>query len=316
MARRDDSSLASLLLTQRVVDLGVEPLKATEYWQLHEATDSLGSLLGRSADEVAAMTSSDLDLAARVVSLLDGATAVALELENLEQAGVSVLTPVDESYPHTLGERLRRKAPPILYVAGDPQLLVAPGLGVVGSRAVDEAGADLARGAARHAVEHGLTLVSGGARGVDQISMRAALEADGQVVGILAESLLRRLREPETRSAILDGKVCLITPFKPTAGFSVASAMGRNKLIYALATATLVVASDLEKGGTWAGAVEALRQSIGPVIVWSGEGAGEGNRALIAQGAHELSDLDSLFPLDLERGPAPQPIADQLSLGL
>lgn len=59
-----------------------------------------------------------------------------------------------------------------------------------------------------------------------------------------------------------------------------ASAMGRNKVIYALSKATLVVASDEDSGGTWSGATEALKRGIAPVITWVGEGSGPGNEPL------------------------------------
>jgi predicted Rossmann fold nucleotide-binding protein DprA/Smf involved in DNA uptake len=109
----------------------------------------------------------------------------------------------------------------------------------------------------------------------------------------------------------------LITPYKPTAGFTVANAMGRNKLIYALSEATLVVACDTDKGGTWSGAVEALRQDISPVLVWTGAGAGAGNRALIERGALPVDDIDGLFPLPRRvADPRQPPPSHQLALGL
>jgi len=52
--------------------------------------------------------------------------------------------------------------------------------------------------------------------------------------------------------------------------------MGRNKLIYAMSTATLVVECEEGSGGTWAGAVEALRGRTAPVIAWTGVGAVRG----------------------------------------
>jgi predicted Rossmann fold nucleotide-binding protein DprA/Smf involved in DNA uptake len=94
-----------------------------------------------------------------------------------------------------------------------------------------------------------------------------------------------------------DGRLCLCTPYKPTAGFSVPNAMGRNKLIYALSQATFVVAADLEKGGTWAGAVEALKAGTTPVLVWTGEDAGAGNSTLVDRGATGIATIDDLFPL-------------------
>ena len=99
------------------------------------------------------------------------------------------LTPFDEEYPQAWLERLRRKtlqAPPVLYAAGALELLNQSGVGVVGSRDVSPRGQEIAQEAAERIASLGMTLVSGGARGVDQLSMNAAFQAGGSVVGILA----------------------------------------------------------------------------------------------------------------------------------
>ena len=86
--------------------------------------------------------------------------------------------------------------------------------------------------------------------------------------------------------------------------------MGRNKLIYALSAVTVVVASDLENGGTWAGAIEAIRQRYGKVAVWRGPGGGPGNAKLADLGVKPLGkigDLESALVAD-----DPEPV--QMSL--
>jgi predicted Rossmann fold nucleotide-binding protein DprA/Smf involved in DNA uptake len=110
-------------------------------------------------------------------------------------------------------------------------------------------------------------LYSGGAKGVDKISMNAALSERGTAVGILADNLERAIRAPEIREALIRGDLCLATAFAPNAGFSVGAAMGRNKLIYSLADYAIVVSSDVEKGGTWSGAKEALKAKWVPVFI-------------------------------------------------
>ena len=85
---------------------------------------------------------------------------------------------------------------------------------------------------------------------------------------MLADSLSRQVTKPQVRRAILEGRLCLCTPDKPTAGFSVANAMGRNRLIYALSDLALVVVSDSGQGGTWEGAVEAIRVRLTDVVIW------------------------------------------------
>jgi predicted Rossmann fold nucleotide-binding protein DprA/Smf involved in DNA uptake len=87
--------------------------------------------------------------------------------------------------------------------------------------------------------------------------------------------------------------LALVTPYAPNAGFSVGAAMGRNKLIYALADYALVIASEGGQGGTWAGATEALKGGWLPVFVFDGLQVPEGNRQLLQKGA--LSFPDSLL---------------------
>jgi len=121
--------------------------------------------------------------------------------------------------------------------------------------------------------------------------MNGAFDAGGQVVGVLADSLERAVARPGTRRGVADGQIRLVTPYTPGAPFSVGNAMGRNKIIYGLSRCTIVIASDLENGGTWAGSTEALKNHYGRVASWTGPGSGPGNRALIERGADELSDI-------------------------
>jgi predicted Rossmann fold nucleotide-binding protein DprA/Smf involved in DNA uptake len=131
------------------------------------------------------------------------------------------------------------------------------------------------------------TIVSGGARGIDQASMRGALEAGGKVVGVLADSLERAALDREYRSPLMEGQLVLVSPYDPMAGFNVDNAMQRNKLIYALADAALVVSSDDQKGGTWAGATEQLTTlRLVPVFVRS--------QGKIDKGLQELQNMGAL----------------------
>ena len=136
------------------------------------------------------------------------------------------------------------------------------------------------------AASAGQTVVSGGARGVDQAAMRGALEAGGRAIGVLADRLERASLERSNRDRLLAQQLVLISPYDPMAGFNVGNAMSRNKLIYALADAALVVNSDLGKGGTWAGAVEQLEKlRLVPVFVRTGDPASAGLEGLEKKGA-------------------------------
>lgn len=317
MARRSDASLAALLLAQRLVDTAASPLSAREYWTLLDRVGDPAQLLGRSADDLAGDLD-DPELAARVATRMDAATALAFELERLEGLGVQVVTSVDDAYPARLADRLGPKAPALLHVVGPVSLLAGDLLGVVGFRDVDPVAKDVAVSAGRAAVAHGWGVVSGGARGVDRFAMNAAVEAGGVAVGLLADALVRVTKEPELRRLVGEERVCLATPFAPTMGFTPANAMARNKLIYALGQRTLVVTSDHERGGTWSGAKEALGKGLGfEVGVWIGDGEGPGNGPLVARGARPIHQLEDLWVAPVESSvAAPAEDTEQLHLGV
>ncbi|WP_428117897.1 DNA-processing protein DprA [Candidatus Poriferisodalis sp.] len=316
--RRGDDALATIALVSRLCADGVRPLKASEFWKLSARLGTGPScLLGMSADDLAAAHDFSGDFAQRIGGLMGRATALAFELERLEQSGIRTLTPFDQHYPTRWPERLRAKAPPLLYAAGAIELLDTAGLGVVGSRDVSPTGAEVAIEAAKCAVVRDIPLVSGGARGVDQLAMNAALDSGGAVVGVLADSLSRKLRNADVRAAIHDGRAVMCAPYSPDASFSAGNAMGRNKLIYSQAAVTLVVASDKGSGGTWTGATEALECQFGRVAVWRGLGEGPGNEGLERRGAVPVSDMNTLSTLLDDKSPAaPRPggVAEQETL--
>lgn len=207
-------------------------------------------------------------------------------VERWAARGIWVVSRADAEYPRRWKARLRDNAPPALYGCGEMSILETSGLAVVGSRHVDDALVAYTEDIGRLAARARYTLVSGGARGIDQAAMRGALEAGGKVTGVLADSLERAALNREHRSFLMDGKLVLVSSFDPMAGFNIGNAMQRNKLIYALADAALVVSSDHEKGGTWAGAVEQLEKlRLVPVYVRSNGETGKGLEALCRKGA-------------------------------
>lgn len=75
--------------------------------------------------------------------------------------------------------------------------------------------------------------------------------------------------------------------------------MGRNRLIYTLADYAIVVASDAETGGTWAGATEALKNNWLPVFVLEHEQMPNGNKLLLQKGALVFHHPFTMAPLKL-----------------
>jgi predicted Rossmann fold nucleotide-binding protein DprA/Smf involved in DNA uptake len=222
----------------------------------------------------------------RLQRLLGRGFLLSQVIEHWQTRAIWVLSRADAEYPRRLKARLREDSPSVLYGCGDIGLLESGGLAVVGSRRVNDALIDYTMDIGRLAARAGRTIISGGAKGIDQAALRGALEAGGKVCGVLADSLEKTVMNREHRNFLLDGQLTLISPYDPGAGFNVGHAMQRNKLIYALADASLVVNSDLDKGGTWEGAREQLdKLKFVPVYVRSTGGPSAGLEALRKKGA-------------------------------
>src|SRR5690606_81178 len=73
----NDAALASLLLTNRLVDTGARSLTASEFWPLIERVGDPATLLGRSAADLNSVVDGDEDRAARLAALLDAGSALA-----------------------------------------------------------------------------------------------------------------------------------------------------------------------------------------------------------------------------------------------
>jgi predicted Rossmann fold nucleotide-binding protein DprA/Smf involved in DNA uptake len=227
----------------------------------------------------------------RIIQLLERGAMLAVAVENWTSKGLWILSRIDETYPQRLKQKLKHLAPPILYGVGNQDLLSAGGLAVVGSRGIDNEAIEYTQRIAEKCAEQGIQIVSGGARGVDQTAMLAAISSGGKSVGILADNLIKAAVAKNYLEGLREGRVALISPYDPSAGFNVGNAMNRNKYIYALADHALVISSSYEEGGTWAGATEELKRD-NRIPVWVRL---EGD---VPQGNHQLVKLGAIpFPL-------------------
>ena len=302
-----DTSLAALLLTNRIVDVGVKPLSSSEFWTLCRSTEDPSALVGASAESIAELSDLPLDGAERISKLLSAGTAFSFERERLEEEGLRLVSAFDDAFPVGLRHRLGAACPAFLLVAGPIAFLSTQAVGVVGSRDASDEALSIAGSAANEAAMAGRAVVSGLARGIDQAAMAAALGAGAPVVGFPAEGLRVVGRNAEIRRRVHAGELCMASPYAPAMRFTAGNAMGRNKLIYAHAEITLVVCADLGSGGTWEGAREAMRRNFGRVAVWMGDGAGTGNQKLVEVGGTAITDLHDLLALEPVVIPPTQP---------
>ena len=284
---------AILLLTAPLIagrgKASVNPLTGGEYHRLARRLRELrrepADLLGVDAESLVEECRTDPD-SRRLERLLGRGFLLGQAVERWRSRAIWVVSQADAGYPRRLKKRLGEDAPPVLYGCGSAALPNVGGLAVVGSRNVKVTLIGYTREIGRLAAAARRAVISGGARGIDQAAMRGALEAGGNVVGVLADSLERVVVRREHRDALNDGRLALLSPYDPAARFSVGHAMRRNKLIYALADAALVVDSDYGRGGTWAGATEQLEKlkSV-PVHVRADGNVGKGLDELRKRGA-------------------------------
>ncbi|MCB0826494.1 MAG: DNA-processing protein DprA [Armatimonadetes bacterium] len=224
-----------------------------------------------------------------------------LQCLDIVEAG-RALTVLDDSYPQSWLDTLGAGAPPVFWQVGSP-VAPMPAWGVVGSRNLSDGQFRLAQRAGSAILSAGRVLVTGGAVGADSASIYGAVDSggDGRVAVILpyGVNLVRR------HAGVTYWSVC-----PPSADFSTANAMERNALIYAMSDRTLVVAARLQRGGSWAGAVDAMRRHLCGVTVadWGDDAA----RALIGLGASPLvrpgfADSDAIVNALSMPSPVAQP---------
>ena len=254
-------------------------LKPGEYTKLacylQETSRQPADLLGLEADQIL-RDCHHIVGKERLRRLLERGFLLSQTAERWGARGIWVLSRADDDYPKKLKIRLKQDSPSLLYGCGDREILNSGGLAVVGSRNVNGSLLEYTQEVGQLTAKAGRTVVSGGARGIDQAAMSGALEAGGRVTGVLADSLEKTVMKRDNRNRLLEGRLVLISPYDPNAGFNAGHAMQRNKVIYALADASLVVNAEINKGGTWAGAIEQLEKlRLTPVYVRStGEKSG------------------------------------------
>lgn len=309
----NNSNVIMALCSHLCVTDGVSPLEPREWAEL--AKRLLNNNL--QPEDIINFSESDFlnklqigkDFSQRIIRLLDRSASLSFELSRYANMGIYAITRADREYPERLKKKLGNACPPIFYYSGNLSLLDNRSIGFVGSRSAGEADEAFTKRIVSTVVGNGFSAVSGGAKGIDSIACEFAISCGGTATEFLSDSMLRKLRNSTDVEAIQNSKLLLLSVTKPDAGFNAGIAMMRNKYIYAHSFGTVVVKSDYNKGGTWNGAVENLRNNWCETFCWDNKRY-KGNSGLILKGA---TPIDESWNGDINSG-SDTDRSEQLSL--
>ena len=311
-----DSNAILTLCSHICVGDGVRPLEPKEYSDLTRVLQHVGKtpkdLFGFSEEDLRAVLGFASEQAQRFMRLLDRNASLSFELGQYRNMGIEVVTRADAGYPKALKRKLANQCPPLFYYAGDLSLLDRRLVGYVGSRTITQEDLDFTVRAVRKTTALGHGVVSGGAKGIDTVAGTEALLRGSICVEYLADSMLKKLKKSDVIRNIQQGRLLLLSVSKPDAGFNVGMAMMRNRYIYAQSVGTVIVRSDLDKGGTWTGANDNLKHNWCTTLCR--DCPYPGNQALIQNGAVPINETwDGLLP-EPTSTPMPSESYEQTSL--
>ncbi len=244
----------------------------------------------------------------RLESLISRSAYLGIELNTLERKGINILTRSDDLYPKILKTKLKKYSPPILYYSGNLSILSNKGIAIVGSRNIDSAAEAFTIDLAKKCALDGINVISGGAKGVDIISEEVANLNGGTCVIVVSSRMDLKIRKQEVRKAIMTNKSIIISPFRPDIRFFSYNAMARNKLIYAFSDIAVAISSDHNKGGTWTGAIECIKESYSKLFVRNEVDIPKGNEILIRDYkagsiTKNLLEVENIYDCLMEQNP-------------
>lgn len=217
------------------------------------------------------------------------------ELDQVRKLNVTVLTWESPDYPAAL--KTIADPPATLYVRGQLASLDEWAVAVVGTRSATTYGKECTRYLVRGLVEHGLTVVSGLAYGIDTHAHKAALDGGGRTIAVLGcgVDIFYPVENRKVAQAIIENGA-LVSEYplatKPDSG----NFPRRNRIISGLSLGVLFVEGSHQSGAriTTDYALEQGREVFAvPGSILSKSGSGPNH--LIQNGAKLVSSVDDIL---------------------
>ena len=234
----DDDELRAWLTALRTPGLGLGGLRQ---WLDRSGGDIHAALAQLHRD------GATFDPAARAWLERPDEARLAQDLAWLAEPGHRLLRCTDADFPPQL-EHIPQP-PAVLFVAGDPSLLLHPQVAIVGARAASASGMAHARAFARTLAGAGFTITSGMADGIDGAAHAAALDAGAKalaVIGTGPDRVYPRKHHALARRLAEHG--ALVSEFPPGTAARPDHFPRRNRIISGLALGVLVIEAGLRSG--------------------------------------------------------------------
>lgn len=236
--------------------IGIATLK-TIHATLTNLHLSLYDIIELDAHQIAHETGLALDLCKKITTIQPTIEKSEKEYETLIDSSIEPVLFFDSRYPERILKRIEYP-PPVLYYYGNSQLATRKQIAILGDHTASERGYSIAFYAARIAVQHSVTVVSGLAKGPQTMAHRGALEAGGETIAVLPMGI-SRLKIPDILEDVFDlSRFLFISPFLPDEEYALHNSYKRNSLIAAMADA-LIIIETLKDGGSFEAAKSAAK---------------------------------------------------------
>ena len=166
---------------------------------------------------------------------------------------MKIIKKEDKDYPQRLLEL--NNPPKQLYVQGNTKLLNNKALAIVGSRKCTQYGIKHTQEFAKTIANHNITIISGGALGIDAVAHESAMYQVGSTIAVVGCGLNHVYPEEnrELFNQILENNGCIISEYEPDEPVNMKNFPKRNKIISGLADAVFVVEAAYHSGSTITG---------------------------------------------------------------
>lgn len=295
----DNNLLVALCLTSRLKKTGDTKSFGAASWHriirhLNLLSVENPSYLLNKSERSLIIDGFDEKTADRIIRLLQNADDIIKIIDRLKSNGINVIGLDDDNYPERIIKKLKDNAPPVLFYAGNPELMNTTGISVVGSRKPTVNAQNFARKMGNACAYHNYTLISGGATGCDCIAEYNCTEFGGNSLIFLAMPLARQMKIPRMEKAIANNRICLVSDHNPSDIFNTGYAINRNRYIYACGNCAVVCDSAENKGGSFNGAMDCINNNYGLVTAFDDENS-KGNQLLINNGAISVKTVDDVL---------------------